>query len=134
MNAYYPRPAYSLTAMQNKGMLSGMARHVLLIDYLRRHLPSDSFIRPYAKRIVEDGRTLLRTPRKWDHLEIETPKTLFVETTNICNADCIFCAYQYQAGFRPGKGVMKPGHKYKIEATETGDTEAPLSFTVHEVK
>jgi hypothetical protein len=89
-------------------MLSAMARHVFLIDYLRRHLPSDSFIRPYAKRIVEDGRTLLRTPRNWEHLEIETPKTLFVETTNICNADCVFCAYQYQAGFRPGKGVMKP--------------------------
>jgi hypothetical protein len=88
-------------------MLRAVGRHALVIDFLRRHLPSDSFVRPYAKRIVEDGRTLLRTPRDWSQFELDTPKTLFVETTNICNADCVFCAYPDQAGFRPGKGVMK---------------------------
>jgi MoaA/NifB/PqqE/SkfB family radical SAM enzyme len=89
-------------------MLFAVGRHASLIEYLRRNLASDSFIRPYAKRIVEDGRTLIRTPRSWAHLEEDTPKTLFLETTNICNANCIFCAYQYQADFRPGKGTMKP--------------------------
>jgi organic radical activating enzyme len=80
--------------------------HPAPVDFLRRHLPSDSFIRPYAKRIVEDFRTLLRTPRDWTAFEQQTPKTLFIETTNICNANCVFCAYQFQSKFRPGKGVM----------------------------
>lgn len=88
-------------------MLPGVARHAYLVNFLRRRLASDSFIRPYAKRIVEDARTLLRTPLGWETAELETPKTLFVETTNVCNADCVFCAYQYQSGFRPGKGVIK---------------------------
>lgn len=82
-------------------------RHVSIADFFRTRLPSNSFIRPYAKRIVEDCRTLIRMPRHWTHLEELTPKTLYIETTNICNADCVFCAYQYQNGFRPGKGVMK---------------------------
>jgi len=84
-----------------------MARHAFIVDFFRTRLASDSFIRPYAKRIVEDCRTLLRTPRDWTGFEQQTPKTLFIETTNICNANCVFCAYQYQSRFRPGKGVMK---------------------------
>jgi MoaA/NifB/PqqE/SkfB family radical SAM enzyme len=95
-----------LTTPEGKLMLEGMPRHASIVDFFRKRLPSDSFIRPYAKRIVEDSRTLLRTSQDWTKLEKEVPKTLFVETTNICNANCVFCAYQYQAGFRPGKGVM----------------------------
>lgn len=82
-------------------------RHVSIVDFFRTRLPSNSFVRPYAKCIVEDCRTLIRTPRDWTHFEEQTPKTLYIETTNICNANCVFCAYQYQAGFRPGKGVMR---------------------------
>jgi MoaA/NifB/PqqE/SkfB family radical SAM enzyme len=80
--------------------------HPAIVDVLRRNLPSDSFIRPYAKRIVEDARSLLHAGGDWTFREQAPPETLFLETTNICNADCIFCAYQYQDKFRPGKGVM----------------------------
>src|SRR6266851_490694 len=80
--------------------------HPPIVDFLRRHLPSDSFIRPYAKRIVEDARSVLHSGRDWTFREQAPPETLFLETTNICNADCVFCAYQYQDRFRSGKGVM----------------------------
>ena len=90
-----------------KQKLCSVPRHASIVDYFRTRLPSNSFIRPYAKRIVEDCRTIIRTPRDWAPFAEQTPKTLYVETTNICNANCVFCAYQYQAGFRPGKGLMK---------------------------
>jgi MoaA/NifB/PqqE/SkfB family radical SAM enzyme len=80
--------------------------HPPLVNYLRKRLPSDSFIRPYAKRLVEDARTVLHTGRDWTYREQLPPATLYLETTNICNADCIFCAYQYQSAFRAGKGAM----------------------------
>src|SRR3954451_15826869 len=83
-----------------------MAWHPPLIEFCRKRLATDSILRPYAKQIAEDGRTLLRSHRPWDGLANEVPATLFIETTNICNANCVFCAYQYQAGFRKGKGVM----------------------------
>jgi MoaA/NifB/PqqE/SkfB family radical SAM enzyme len=34
--------------------------------------------------------------RGWRHFETLPPNVLKVESTNICNADCIFCAYQYE--------------------------------------
>jgi MoaA/NifB/PqqE/SkfB family radical SAM enzyme len=80
--------------------------HPTVVDFFRRHLPSDSFIRPYAKRIVEDARSLLNSRQDWTFREQAAPEALFIETTNICNADCVFCAYQYQSRFRPNKGVM----------------------------
>jgi MoaA/NifB/PqqE/SkfB family radical SAM enzyme len=80
--------------------------HPPIVDFLRRHLPSDSFIRPYAKRLVEDARSVFHSRKDWTFREQRPPKTLFLETTNICNADCIFCAYQHQSSFRPGKGTM----------------------------
>jgi molybdenum cofactor biosynthesis enzyme MoaA len=80
--------------------------HPPLVDFLRKRLPSDSFIRPYAKRMVEDVRAVLHTGRDWTFREQLPPATLYIETTNICNADCIFCAYQYQGAFRPGKGAI----------------------------
>ena len=80
--------------------------HSPVVDFLRRNLPSDSFIRPYAKRLVEDVRSVLNTTHDWTAREESAPATLFIETTNICNADCVFCAYQYQDKFRSGKGTM----------------------------
>ncbi|MEK7780234.1 MAG: radical SAM protein [Verrucomicrobiota bacterium] len=80
--------------------------HSSLVETLRRRLPSDSFVRPYAKRVVEDARALLHSGQDWTFREQRPPATLYLETTNICNADCVFCAYQYQSRFRAGKGVM----------------------------
>ncbi|CCG41377.1 radical SAM protein [Magnetospirillum molischianum] len=58
--------------------------------------------------------TLLRFPfvRKElvAHLE-QRPMKLAVETTNICNANCIFCAYQFQTR---AQGVMAPDLFHKI--------------------
>lgn len=85
------------------------AWHPQVVDFFRRHLASDSFIRPYAKRIVEDARSLLHTGRDWASRQTDPPQALFVETTNICNANCVFCAYQYQDRFRSGRGVMSDG-------------------------
>lgn len=69
-------------------------------------MPFDSGIRPYAKIIAEDSRSLLRFFVPWHPLEDKIPTNLFIETTNICNADCIFCAYRYQKSFRIEKGIM----------------------------
>ncbi len=82
------------------------AWHPPVVEFFRRHLASDSFIRPYAKRIVEDVRSLLNRRQDWAAREAGPPQALFVEPTNICNANCVFCAYQYQDRFRSGKGVM----------------------------
>src|SRR5262249_20644466 len=81
-------------------------RDSALIDYFRRRFPFESRFRVYAKRVVEDTRFLYRVFRPWRHLEERPPETLHIETTNVCNANCIFCAYQYQDRFREGKGVM----------------------------
>ena len=77
-----------------------------LVDYFRTRLSYESEIRVYAKRIVQDSTSLFRSFVPWKHLEETTPVTLAIETTNICNADCIFCAYQYQDDFRKGHGIM----------------------------
>lgn len=80
--------------------------HSPAIDFMRLRVASNSWVRPYAKRLVEDARSLLRWWRPWQHLEDEPPENLFVEPTNVCNANCVFCAYQYQDRLRTGRGVM----------------------------
>jgi len=107
--------------------------HPPLVDFFRKRLPSDSFIRPYAKRLVEDVRSVLHSRRDWTYREQLPPATLFVETTNICNADCIFCAYQFQSAFRPGKGAMSDELFEKAlanyAAMTPGDQERRVNFT-----
>lgn len=90
-----------------------------LTDVLRTALPYDSPLRRYARWAYEDTRNLARTalPSRPDPTLV--PYKLSIETTNICNANCIFCAYQYQKVFRTGKGVMDDAlferilHEYK---------------------
>jgi MoaA/NifB/PqqE/SkfB family radical SAM enzyme len=52
------------------------------------------------RRVVGRGRRRLRLEwtrlRGWRRFERRPPATLKVEITNICNANCIFCAYQYE--------------------------------------
>src|SRR5579885_160933 len=55
--------------------------HSSFVDLLRRRLPSDSFIRPHAKQLVEDARSLLNTGRDWTFREKLPPATLHLETT-----------------------------------------------------
>lgn len=64
--------------------------------------------------------------KPWEPLEDQAPETLKFETTNICNADCIFCGYQYQDR---AKGVM-PMELYERalkEYVELGGTS--IGFT-----
>jgi hypothetical protein len=107
--------------------------HSSIVETLRRRLPSDSFIRRYAKRVVEDTRSLLHTGQDWTFREQRPPATLYLETTNICNADCVFCAYQYQSRFRPGKGVMSDEIFEKAiaeyAALSAGAAERRVNFT-----
>ncbi|HWX18509.1 MAG TPA: radical SAM protein [Candidatus Binatia bacterium] len=105
--------------------------HPPIVDFLRRHLPSDSFIRPYAKRIVEDARSVLHSGQDWTVREQAAPENLFLETTNICNADCVFCAYQYQDRFRAGKGVMSDETFEKALADYVAFTSGPAERHVN---
>jgi MoaA/NifB/PqqE/SkfB family radical SAM enzyme len=90
-----------------------------LVEFLSKKLSYESPIRVHAKRVVEDARSVVRSFHRWRHREERPPTTLHVETTNVCNANCVFCAYQYQDGFRQGKGVMsdeifsKAVHQYR---------------------
>ena len=40
--------------------------------------------------------------------------SLSIQVTNICNANCIFCAYQYQDGFCKARGVMSDATYEKV--------------------
>ncbi len=59
----------------------------------------------YARRARADMRSLARSFRPWESME-SVPPFLQIEVTNICNSNCIFCAYQYQDKFRQGRGVI----------------------------
>ena len=85
---------------------AGTMSRLRISDRLSRLIPYDSRARRHAKVWYADARTLLRTVLPWRRLEGRCPRFLVIETTNICNADCVFCAYQYQRDFRTGKGVM----------------------------
>jgi|GEM_PF-7013116 len=58
-----------------------------------------------ARALVVDAVTLARLPLPWEHRE-SVCHDLIMEPTNICNAKCVFCAYQFQDGFRRTRGVM----------------------------
>jgi MoaA/NifB/PqqE/SkfB family radical SAM enzyme len=74
-------------------------------DYLEGRVPFGSKLISYGRRLRADLRTLLRTFVRWKQLESQCD-WLGLETINVCNANCVFCAYQYQAMFRKGHGVM----------------------------
>jgi len=61
------------------------------------------------KAVKDKVRYSVASLKPWESLEDNPPQTLKFETTNICNADCIFCGYQYQDR---EKGVM-PLELYK---------------------
>lgn len=61
------------------------------------------------KTLMDKLRYAAASLRPWEPLEDEPPQALKFETTNTCNANCIFCGYQYQDR---EKGVM-PLELYK---------------------
>ncbi len=96
---------------------------------LSKLLPSDSPLRSPAKRTFEDLRSLARSFASWEYREAEAPETLSIETTNACNANCIFCAYGQQKNFRAGRGTMEQDLFERLlkEYHDLGGTR--LSFT-----
>jgi MoaA/NifB/PqqE/SkfB family radical SAM enzyme len=60
----------------------------------------------FGKRTFADIRTLLRLMKNWKDKECIWPNNMNIELTNVCNANCIFCAYQYQNQWRKSKGII----------------------------
>ncbi|MCC6794975.1 MAG: radical SAM protein [Candidatus Hydrogenedentes bacterium] len=100
-----------------------------LTSFLVTHFPYDSPLRRHGKWLYEELRTRARAVLPWKQLERVPPPSLHIETTNICNANCIFCAYQYQKVWRAGKGVMDDELFERVlrEFKEMGGEE--VSFT-----
>jgi radical SAM protein with 4Fe4S-binding SPASM domain len=59
-----------------------------------------------AGQAQTDLRTFLKINKEWEYRENEWPSSLNIENINLCNANCIFCAYQYQQQWRSEKGVI----------------------------
>jgi sulfatase maturation enzyme AslB (radical SAM superfamily) len=72
------------------------------VDRLEEYFPSLSVM---IRRSWIEFQTLSRTFKPWKPKESQCPG-LMIQTTNICNANCIFCAYQYQDRFTPTTGMM----------------------------
>ncbi len=53
-------------------------------------------LRKASRRGLDRLNLLVTRYRGWERFEQLPPNVLKVESTNICNADCIFCAYQYE--------------------------------------
>lgn len=62
-----------------------------------------SRIEYFAGKLQRGVTPVLKRFRNWQALESKPPQLLKLELTNICNANCVFCAYQYES--RP-KGYM----------------------------
>lgn len=60
----------------------------------------------FARRTITDIKTISRFTTNWKDRERAWPNNLNIEPTNICNANCIFCAYQYQYKWRDKKGFI----------------------------
>ena len=59
----------------------------------------------YLRKIYRDINASAKRLKGWEHLESAPPSLLHIELTNICNANCIFCGYQYD---KSKKGTMSP--------------------------
>lgn len=57
----------------------------------------------YIKRFYKEILGVSRSFKEWESLEQQPPQTLHIELTNVCNANCIFCGYQYE---KRKKGIM----------------------------
>jgi MoaA/NifB/PqqE/SkfB family radical SAM enzyme len=55
-----------------------------------------SRLRKLSRRILRRLDLCVTKVRGWQRFEKLPPDVLKIESTNICNANCIFCAYQYE--------------------------------------
>lgn len=76
-----------------------------LLDFIDEYVPCGTFALDHVRRARTDMRSVLRVFRPWHGMEQKLPWVTF-EVTNVCNAKCRFCAYQYQSQFRSGRGFL----------------------------
>jgi len=76
-----------------------------MLDLFDTHFPGGSVVLDHIRRARIDIRSLFRAFKPWHDMETKRP-LLTVEVANICNSNCLFCAYRYQDRFRRGKGIM----------------------------
>jgi len=72
-------------------------------------------LRKASQRGLDRLNLLVTRHRGWERFEKLPPNVLKVESTNICNADCIFCAYQYEdrpKSFMPDELYTKSLEEY----------------------
>ena len=81
-------------------------------DYLKNALDCFDEYFPFGKNILDEiRRTRIDFQTCWQYLKnrevcIPPAQWLTIEVTNLCNSNCIFCAYQYQSKFRMKRGVI----------------------------
>ncbi len=90
-------------------------------DFLSCRVPFGPTLLARVAAFRTDIKSIAKSRHEWQSRESKWPDYLNLEVTNICNANCIFCAYQYQDGFRAGRGVM-PDRIFQ----ESVDTHAQL--------
>lgn len=75
-------------------------------DWISAHVPYGRSLLARASSLATDARTVIKSLHPWRQLESCWPPNINIEVTNICNADCCFCAYKYQDRWRTGRGVI----------------------------
>lgn len=75
------------------------------LDLFDQYVPGGPAVLDHLRRARTDAVSLVRSIGPWQSLEQKLP-WLTLEVTNVCNANCGFCAYQYQSKFRAGKGFL----------------------------
>lgn len=60
-------------------------------------------LRCQIKKVYKDAITIIKSFSGWKHFAGMPPRVLVIELTNVCNANCIFCGYQYDTR---RKGIM----------------------------
>ncbi len=68
----------------------------------------------------------MKSLKDWQYLENVPPRTLKIELTNICNANCVFCGYQYE---NRKKGIMSQELYLRVLKEYRGMGGENISFT-----
>ena len=76
-----------------------------ILDLFDQYVPGGTVVLDHVRRARTDVASLARALRPWYSMEQKLP-WLTLEVTNVCNSNCIFCAYQYQSRFRNGRGFL----------------------------
>jgi radical SAM protein with 4Fe4S-binding SPASM domain len=79
-------------------------------DFLQNRVPMGGDLLANLAVIRTDIKTILKRSDSWQAEESKWPRGITIEVTNVCNVDCVFCAYRYQENFRAGRGFVSESH------------------------